>query len=59
MLTTLYRTLTAVADPHAQLMPEDALAGWMNAQFTSLSRTIEITLNPPGGAATGRTPTPA
>lgn len=61
MLTTLQRTLTAVADPHMALMPDDALATWMNAQFTSLSRTMEITLSPPGSstASTGRAPAPA
>lgn len=59
-LTSIRRTLTGVADPHVQLIPDDPMAGWMNAQFNSLVRTIEITLNPPELGPRGpRQPTPA
>lgn len=58
-LTSIRRTLTGVADPHVQLMPDDTMANWMNAQFNSLVRTIEITLNPPSPTRGPREPTPA
>lgn len=61
ILTMVLRTFTGVVDPHSQLLPDDDLANYMNAQFNSVRQTIQMTLNNqnPGAGPPPRTPTPA